>query len=147
GWMPWSALVVAALLWSLRRIKGDDSDQLNTFLLIWIAVILVFFSISQSKLPGYVLPAVPAGLVLMSLWLRARAAAQPSPVLAALHALCASILIFPALMVRYLFLDRGNLWGRTASVPLVVTAGAAVIITLLIWRQGWRMLRVVTLLP
>jgi len=147
GWMPWSVLVVAAIVWFARRIKADDSDQFNTFLLIWIAVLLVFFSGSQSKLPGYVLPAIPAGPILVSQWLRERAAAQSSLVLATLHAVCASILLFPALMVRYLFLDRQNLSGRVALVPLIVTVGVAVTITLLVWRQGWRVLRVATLLP
>jgi 4-amino-4-deoxy-L-arabinose transferase-like glycosyltransferase len=147
GWMPWSALVAAALVWSSRRIKADDSDQFNIFLLIWIAVFLVFFSISQSKLPGYALPAVPPGLILASQWLRGRASQQPAPLLAGFHALCASILIFPALMIPYIFLDRRNLWGRDALIPLTMMVAATVVIALLVWRQGWRMLRVVTLLP
>ena len=147
GWMPWSVLVVAAIVWSARHIKSDDSDQLNTFLRVWIAVLLVFFSSSQSKLPGYVLPAIPAGPILVSQWLRARASAAPSLVLAALHAVCASILLFPTLMVHYVFFDRQELAGRAAMVPLVVTIAVAVLITLLLWRQGWRVLRVATILP
>jgi 4-amino-4-deoxy-L-arabinose transferase-like glycosyltransferase len=147
GWMPWSVLAVAAIVWSVRRIKANDSDQFNTFLLIWIAVFLVFFSGSQSKLPGYLLPAIPAGLILISQWLRARASTAPSLPLAALHAGCASILILPALMVHYLFLDRQHLVGRAALMPLLVTVAVAVSITLLVLRHGWRVLRVATLVP
>jgi 4-amino-4-deoxy-L-arabinose transferase-like glycosyltransferase len=40
------------------------------FACCWLVVPVVFFSISQSKLPGYILPAVPAGRVLLADYLR-----------------------------------------------------------------------------
>jgi 4-amino-4-deoxy-L-arabinose transferase-like glycosyltransferase len=147
GWMPWTVVVTAALLWSVRRMRDRDSDQLNTFLLIWIAVVIGFFSISQSKLPGYVLPAIPAGTVLAVQWLRERVSQQSSPVFAVMHGLTAAVLIFPAVMIRYIFLDRHALWGHAAVFPLIGVAAIGLLIFVLLWTGGWRMLRVATLVP
>jgi 4-amino-4-deoxy-L-arabinose transferase-like glycosyltransferase len=146
GWMPWTVLVIAGLIWSIRHTKSEDSDRLNSFLLIWIALVIVFFSISQSKLPGYVLPAIPAGAVLAAQWLQQRVSQKPSVALAGLHALTASGLIFPALMIQYFRLDR-QACVRPAVVPLIATTGVALVICVLLWRSGWRTLRVATLLP
>jgi len=147
GWMPWTVLVIGGLIWSIRHVKSEDSDRLNTFLLIWIALVIVFFSISRSKLPGYVLPAIPAGAMLAAQWLRGRAMRKSSAVLAGLHALTASVLIFAALMIRYFLLDRPGVWGCPAVVPLIATAAVALLIFVMLWKAGWRMLRIATLVP
>jgi 4-amino-4-deoxy-L-arabinose transferase-like glycosyltransferase len=59
GLFPWTAHLGALRPADLRH------DNRRLFLLIWVAVTLVFFSASQSKLPGYVLPALPA----LALWI------------------------------------------------------------------------------
>lgn len=57
--LPWSWL----LPWALTKGRGPEADRL--FLLVWAGVILLFFSLSQGKLPTYVLPALtPLALVL-----------------------------------------------------------------------------------
>ncbi len=147
GWMPWTVLVIAGLIWSIRHVKSENSDQLNIFLLIWIALVIFFFSISRSKLPGYILPAVPSGAALAARWLRERAMQKLSAVLAGLHALTASVLIFPALMIQFFLMDRPAVWGRPAVVPLIATAAVALVIFLLLFKAGWRMLRIATLVP
>ncbi|HEX9961422.1 MAG TPA: hypothetical protein VGB00_10850, partial [Pyrinomonadaceae bacterium] len=43
---------------------GNGNPRLITFAVAWLLVPLVFFSLSGSKLPGYILPAVPAALIL-----------------------------------------------------------------------------------
>ena len=43
---------------------GDQRSALSAFALSWLLVPLVFFSFSGSKLPGYILPALPAALIL-----------------------------------------------------------------------------------
>jgi 4-amino-4-deoxy-L-arabinose transferase-like glycosyltransferase len=65
--LPWTALAV----WSsvvgtvqLTRIKHLSPGSL--FFLSWALFCLVFFTISRSKLPGYILPAIPAIAVLMT---------------------------------------------------------------------------------
>jgi 4-amino-4-deoxy-L-arabinose transferase-like glycosyltransferase len=57
GWALYTGLV------NLRHSLAKDSSTL--FLISWSVFCLVFFSLSKSKLPGYILPAVPAiGLLL-----------------------------------------------------------------------------------
>ncbi len=72
---PWYyfliVLVAGSLPWSLTYLKallaGWRSDTCNRLALnpcrlltLWVVVITVFFSLSASKLPGYVLPVFPA---------------------------------------------------------------------------------------
>src|ERR1700694_5477218 len=71
--MPWTVVLIVAIGNRLHGIwsRGKESfskreDSLSLFLLIWMFVPIVFFSISQSKLPGYILPAVPAGALLLA---------------------------------------------------------------------------------
>ncbi len=42
------------------------SETLNTFSLCWLTSVLIFFSISATKLPSYWLPAIPAAAILTS---------------------------------------------------------------------------------
>jgi len=65
GLWPWTPAVPAVLA---RAWKAPVADgfKLDRFLSVWAAVVVVFFSVSQSKLPGYVLPAVPAILLLVA---------------------------------------------------------------------------------
>lgn len=69
---PWSLVVLANWRGLARR------DALMVYLLLWIAVPLLFFSLSQSKRPQYILPLMPAVALLIGVaWrsLRFRAAA------------------------------------------------------------------------
>ena len=67
---PWSFLVVLGLFDLLRR-NLPAGGSTSWFLLSWSAFTVFFFTISQSKLPGYVLPAVPPlALLTTELWAR-----------------------------------------------------------------------------
>ncbi len=61
GLFPWTPL--AAFLFRLR-IYNDERVR---FLMIWILFGLVFFSAAQNKLPGYVLPLVPALAIVLAI--------------------------------------------------------------------------------
>lgn len=67
--LPWSMLLPAAL-WAWRqdrraRAQADAPDRrIRTLLLIWIAVIAGFFSLSSTKQDLYILPVAPAVAVL-----------------------------------------------------------------------------------
>jgi 4-amino-4-deoxy-L-arabinose transferase-like glycosyltransferase len=62
----WSAISGSLWLWRKKNIS-----QLTIFLLCWPAFCLLFFSASKSKLPGYILPAVPPiGLLLARSYVR-----------------------------------------------------------------------------
>ena len=52
--VPWTAFIPRAV-WSAFR----NRDPRRVFLLLWIGVPLVFFSLASSKLPGYILPILP----------------------------------------------------------------------------------------
>ena len=56
-WLPWLGRVFAQL-----RLPqpGPGQAAISGLMLVWVAVVVVFFSLPRSKLLGYVLPAVPA---------------------------------------------------------------------------------------
>jgi len=147
GWLPWAVFVLVALVWTIRRFRDSDSDTLGKFLVIWIAVVVVFFSISRSKLPGYVLPALPPGVVLLAEYVRKRIAQRPHPIVAALHALAAASLVFCALIIQYILLQHRVPWGSTVAVPLCVAFATAMGVFVLLLKDGYRILRLVTLVP
>ncbi len=66
GLLPWTPSIPAAFARAWRAPAGSGF-KLDRFLVIWAGVVVVFFSVSHSKLPGYVLPAVPAILLLLLL--------------------------------------------------------------------------------
>jgi hypothetical protein len=55
GFFPWTTLLPTTIadLWK-RSLKGE-----RLFLILWIALPLLFFSLSSSKLPHYILPIYP----------------------------------------------------------------------------------------
>jgi 4-amino-4-deoxy-L-arabinose transferase-like glycosyltransferase len=69
GMLPWTPMLGQALI---AAWKGDPSGQSfkpRRFLLLYAAVIFLFFSVSQSKLPSYILPIFPALALLVGEWL------------------------------------------------------------------------------
>jgi 4-amino-4-deoxy-L-arabinose transferase-like glycosyltransferase len=73
--LPWTAFLVKGLiqfkswLWRAGAEVGDRADQssnrLMTFALAWFVFPMVFFSFSGSKLPGYILPVLPAAALIV----------------------------------------------------------------------------------
>ncbi len=66
--LPWTPYLVAALAkvrgWKWR---GDDGLSIvRVFSVAWLLLPILFFSFSGSKLPGYVLPVIPAIALLVS---------------------------------------------------------------------------------
>lgn len=58
GFLPWIAQTPGALAQAWQDRNREFSS--GWLLTCWFAVIMVFFSISQSKLPGYIIPVFPA---------------------------------------------------------------------------------------
>jgi 4-amino-4-deoxy-L-arabinose transferase-like glycosyltransferase len=55
----------------LTNASSDDPlMKLRLFAIAWLVVPVVFFSISRSKLPGYILPALPGAILLAGIELR-----------------------------------------------------------------------------
>ena len=85
--LPWSLYLPAAIgaqrFWRRDRWRqpgttsgsGSAADaearainQLPLLLLLWLVLMVAFFSAAATKLPGYILPALPAGSLLVALW-------------------------------------------------------------------------------
>jgi 4-amino-4-deoxy-L-arabinose transferase-like glycosyltransferase len=66
AFLPWAvALLTTAILGAMRYARRRQISSSTLFLLCWTLFCLLFFSISRSKLPGYILPSIPAiGLLL-----------------------------------------------------------------------------------
>ncbi len=67
AFLPWSAALLWATFTGGRKLFAPEKiSPLSLFFLTWASFCLVFFSVSRSKLPGYVLPAFPAIALLLS---------------------------------------------------------------------------------
>lgn len=66
GVLPWSGFLLSAAA-RLRSLKPRtrESDSLLTLAWVWLLIPLIFFSLSGSKLPGYLLPVFPALAILL----------------------------------------------------------------------------------
>jgi 4-amino-4-deoxy-L-arabinose transferase-like glycosyltransferase len=158
--VPWTVFVVVAFVQSIRtwwdEKKAVDEADLNfkfsIFACCWLIAPILFFSLSQSKLPGYILPAIPAGALLLGWYLRQHLEhGEDKPVakwLAMLHALVAAVWIVPALLIAYLVTQHRLPAGQPILVALAIAfvLTAAIAITL-VSSLGLRMLRFVTLIP
>jgi 4-amino-4-deoxy-L-arabinose transferase-like glycosyltransferase len=68
----WASLAGSKVLWSRRFTAASP-----WFFICWAGFCVIFFTVSRSKLPGYVLPAVPAIGVLMAWELSRRVQERP----------------------------------------------------------------------
>jgi 4-amino-4-deoxy-L-arabinose transferase-like glycosyltransferase len=65
--LPWSAFLIAAAQEALRLWREKSwTNSPGFFVACWAVFPIVFFSFSQSKLPSYILPAVPALALLIA---------------------------------------------------------------------------------
>ena len=131
GLMPWTVIAVRALIdgiltsvaeWRLRRSREGKplpkrpGDAFPEFLVLWALIPVVFFSFSQSKLPGYILPALPPITILTGDYLYRRRQPGLNRWILLGHALVCGAMTLVALLLPW-FVVHG------AAVPLA--AGAA----------------------
>jgi len=57
GALPWSPWIVRAL--TPRYLQDPGRFDLRSLMVVWVLVVLLFFSLPSSKLVGYILPALP----------------------------------------------------------------------------------------
>jgi 4-amino-4-deoxy-L-arabinose transferase-like glycosyltransferase len=70
GLIPWTGFLFAATRDAIRGGWAKREENATAwFLVIWVAFIFFFFSVSKSKLPPYILPIFPALAVLVGAWL------------------------------------------------------------------------------
>jgi 4-amino-4-deoxy-L-arabinose transferase-like glycosyltransferase len=84
--LPWSLCLPAVVVtwWAERRTDVTTPGRLRTLLLLWIAIIVLFFSLSQTKQDLYIFPIVTAVAALGGDWV-ARALRSAYPADAAHH--------------------------------------------------------------
>jgi 4-amino-4-deoxy-L-arabinose transferase-like glycosyltransferase len=160
--MPWTLWLIMAiaeglrLIWRERRealarpqASASEKDSWALFLLLWMVVPVLFFSASQSKLPGYILPAVPAAALLVTEYLAARRAqnVKISWPLAVAHGLLCGLLIFAALatasvaVTHHLIFGQGTYVAAAIAALFVIGTAIALILT-----AGPQLLRPFTML-
>ena len=151
--LPWTAFVVEALVQAIRNWRFSvrepaGKEDLRTYLALWLLVPIIFFSLSHSKLPGYILPAIPAGTILLADFIlrREQQAAKPATWIILLHALLSAALVAAAFIVPFKLLKLGM--PRTV---IIVALSLATITIAMLWltlqNQGYRVLRFATLIP
>jgi 4-amino-4-deoxy-L-arabinose transferase-like glycosyltransferase len=91
---PWILFLCVALFDAFSRLKNRAAPKsIDTFFACWALFPVIFFSLSQSKLPGYILPAIPPLFVLLGHWVSNAMALKTKSVLRVLGWTGASLLL------------------------------------------------------
>ena len=69
GIFPWTLILLAGIRQSVRRLRtGDPQAAAYLFLMSWVLIWLVFFSVCETKLPNYLVPVYPALAIIGGGW-------------------------------------------------------------------------------
>jgi len=156
GLAPWTVLAGAAFVDALRRWRarllkpGKAENDFLVFLTVWAVVPIVFFSLSGAKLPGYILPAMPAWTLLTAEYLHRREEERGSLALVVLHCAWAAVivlagLLFPSYLLRNADESPVSTQAWLIAGGFAMLAFFAMLATLR--RKGLAMARFVTLVP
>lgn len=136
GAIPWIFYLIPAIA-RLRRVSFRGASRLDLLLLlawIWFLVPILFFSLSVSKLPGYILPSFPALAIIVGVEIEALLELKAGRVLEIAVRLTALLLI--ALGIAYpIYLNRAlgtaDFGGAILRfVPLAIACGALLFLAL-----------------
>jgi 4-amino-4-deoxy-L-arabinose transferase-like glycosyltransferase len=141
GLAPWSAFLGLAGWHALKHWRAEGADPCLgpvQFLLCWVAVYFLFFSVAGTKLPNYILPLYPAGAVLLGWFLDRWRRGLVQPPAWAVRASLVSLALMGLGVGLGLLVIGGSLpvpclegrrlpgLERWAALGLVLPAGAAV---------------------
>jgi hypothetical protein len=158
--MPWTVIAMRALVdgiqtsvaeWRLRRSNPSKpapnrpGDAFPEFLVLWALIPIVFFSFSQSKLPGYILPSIPPITILTGDYLfRRRQLGLNRFELMGHAALCGVMTMF-ALLLPWFVVHGAQMPPLPALVAALLAAtGAALLILIVVKGFGVARLRLAT---
>ncbi len=158
--MPWTVVAVRALIdgiqtsvaeWRLRhaamakRKPNRPGDAFPEFLVIWAFIPIIFFSFSQSKLPGYVLPSIPPITILIGDYLYRKRATGLNRWELAGHAALLGIMTMFTLLLPW-FVVHGPVLPpvRPLGIAFLSAAGAALLIVIVAKGFGLARLRLAT---
>jgi len=158
--MPWTVIALRALIdgiqtsvaeWRLRHATnakkkpGRPGDAFPEFLVLWALIPIFFFSFSQSKLPGYILPSIPPITILTGDYLFPRRTPGLSKWVLGGHAVLGGLMTTFALLLPWFVLHGPHL---PPSRPLLIASlsgiGAALLIIIVVNGFGVARLRLAT---
>ncbi len=126
GMMPWTLLMLDAMLRAWRgSVQKAREFSAERFLLVWAIFIYVFFSISGSKLPSYLLPMFPALALLMG------------KQIADMQARRLFWLIAPVALVLLLLLGLAPFADKLADTPVQVEMYGEYVVWLIVAMVIW----------
>jgi 4-amino-4-deoxy-L-arabinose transferase-like glycosyltransferase len=66
GFLPWSIFIGTAVWDTTRQVRTVEEEERPAlrFLILWLAIWILFFSLVKTKLPNYILPLYPAAALL-----------------------------------------------------------------------------------
>ncbi|HEV2276200.1 MAG TPA: glycosyltransferase family 39 protein [Acidobacteriaceae bacterium] len=163
GLMPWTIIALRALIegiqqsvaeWRARRAKVRYlghvrwGDAFPEFLVLSALFPIVFFSLSRSKLPGYILPAIPPLTILTGDYLnRIRNQGLGSWLLIS-HALLTGTTVSLVLLLPWHIGHPGAIPGASILVSAALSgAASALLILIVVARFGVARLRLATTVP
>jgi 4-amino-4-deoxy-L-arabinose transferase-like glycosyltransferase len=153
GLVPWIAFAINAVVdaihdWRYSIEQPSGEADLPTFLAIWLLFPILFFSFSRSKLPGYVLPSIPAATILLAHFVRRREedGDKPPVWLVLVHGLISAALLIAAFIVPFKLLHLSLPTNVLIVAALLAICTLAFFPAMLISR-GYRVLRFATLVP
>jgi len=112
--VPWILFPLVALARAALRLKKCVMpESIDTFLACWAVFAIVFFSFSQSKLPGYILPGIPPLFIVLAHWVSECVRSKPRMVTTAVA--WTGVLLLPPLIPVGLERYRGG--------PVFIPAG------------------------
>ncbi|MGA7156792.1 MAG: glycosyltransferase family 39 protein [Acidobacteriaceae bacterium] len=163
GMMPWTALSFRALIdgldtsiaeWKVRfkpqRYVGHvrAGDAFPEFLVLWALFPIIFFSFSDSKLPGYILPSIPPLAILTGDYLFRIRRGGISNWLLYLHAGLTGFLTFVLILCpQYMVYQKLIPAPKILTWAILLGCAATLLVILVTRRFGVKHLRLVTMIP
>ncbi len=120
--LPFTPFLFHGVFKAIKDLKSSKdmcniSETLHTYSLCWLASVLIFFSISATKLPSYWLPAIPAASILISNSVISLKNSKKSY----LYLWIFNILILFGISIAFFF---SNIWLRTINDPEMPNLGS-----------------------
>jgi 4-amino-4-deoxy-L-arabinose transferase-like glycosyltransferase len=138
--LPWTILLIPAAQEALRIWREKSwRDSPGLFISCWAAFPVLFFSLSQSKLPGYILPAIPPLALLLSAACKRFTNPESKPyrgITIVLALTWASMGLSSAFLIHRLPPGARDTLGRSILIcAAVAIAGGLVILALAFFRR------------
>jgi 4-amino-4-deoxy-L-arabinose transferase-like glycosyltransferase len=158
--MPWTVIAIRALAdgiltslaeWRLRHsanakpCANRPGDAFPEFLVLWALIPIVFFSFSQSKLPGYILPSIPPLAILTGDYLFRRRQPGLNRWVLLGHAVLCGVMTVAVLLLPW-FVAHGKQVPpmHALAAALLAACGATLLILIVVNAFGVARLRLVT---